>query len=210
MTDASELITPEVLRSVRNLSESVSFRTGFNVDADELFSVGQTALVESAQRYDDRSGANFTSYSRVRVRGAMQDYLRDIDPTPRRVRAAVRQIRQKPEAEWTAEDRATLSRVCSVVYTDAQFNGYLDGQLPCEGVGDTRQRNIELLMPALGKLDAVQQFVLWQSVVGNAFDSRIAVFLDVSNTRVGQLRESALAKLRVHFLEAENLEEQFI
>lgn len=45
-------------------------------DREELFGVGQLALVEAAGRYRTGRGASFKHFVRVRVRGAMLDLVR--------------------------------------------------------------------------------------------------------------------------------------
>jgi RNA polymerase sigma factor for flagellar operon FliA len=49
-----------------------------NVELDDLISYGMTGLVESAQRFDPKVGANFTTFSYYRIRGAIYDGLRSM------------------------------------------------------------------------------------------------------------------------------------
>lgn len=61
------------------------------LELDELIGIGNEALVGAAMRYEPTSGASFSTYAHYRIRGAMIDALRKINPTGRRqARARVR------------------------------------------------------------------------------------------------------------------------
>lgn len=47
-----------------------------NIDTDDLIGYGMTGLIEAAQRFDPSHGANFTTFSYYRIRGAIYDGLR--------------------------------------------------------------------------------------------------------------------------------------
>lgn len=51
-----------------------------SVGLDDLVSSGNLALCQCATRYDALKGAEFKTYASKRLWGAMQDYLREIDP----------------------------------------------------------------------------------------------------------------------------------
>src|SRR5205085_7970487 len=51
------------------------------VQLDDLISAGTLGLIYAVDHYDGRVSLN--SYARYRIRGAMQDYLRGIDPLSR-------------------------------------------------------------------------------------------------------------------------------
>jgi RNA polymerase sigma factor for flagellar operon FliA len=47
-----------------------------NIDTDDLISYGMTGLIEAAERFDPALGANFSTFSYYRIRGAIYDGLR--------------------------------------------------------------------------------------------------------------------------------------
>ena len=47
-----------------------------NIETDDLISYGMTGLIEAAERFDPSLGANFSTFSYYRIRGAIYDGLR--------------------------------------------------------------------------------------------------------------------------------------
>jgi RNA polymerase sigma factor for flagellar operon FliA len=47
-----------------------------NIETDDLISYGMTGLIEAAERFDPSVGANFSTFSYYRIRGAIYDGLR--------------------------------------------------------------------------------------------------------------------------------------
>lgn len=47
-----------------------------NIETDDLISYGMTGLIEAAERFDPAMGANFSTFSYYRIRGAIYDGLR--------------------------------------------------------------------------------------------------------------------------------------
>lgn len=58
---------------------------------EDLISAGVIGLIEAAHRYDSRRNLKFKTLAEHRIRGAMLDYLRSLDPLPRGVRRFVRE-----------------------------------------------------------------------------------------------------------------------
>src|SRR5271163_4087226 len=47
-----------------------------NIETDDLIGYGMTGLIEAAERFDPTLGANFSTFSYYRIRGAIYDGLR--------------------------------------------------------------------------------------------------------------------------------------
>lgn len=56
------------------------------VELDDLISAGTVGLIHATDRYDESKGYFLKTLAEHRIRGAMLDYLRQIDPLPRSVR----------------------------------------------------------------------------------------------------------------------------
>lgn len=65
--------------------------------ASELFQVGVIAVLQSLDQFDQHSGARFVTFSYARIRGEIVDYLRRLDPLPRRRRAKVAAVRHEED-----------------------------------------------------------------------------------------------------------------
>ena len=61
-----------VVRIAKQVKRSLSP----NVETDDLIGYGMTGLIEAAERYNPSLGANFTTFSFYRIRGAIYDGLR--------------------------------------------------------------------------------------------------------------------------------------
>ena len=61
---------------------------------NDLVQIGVIGLMEAASRFDDSYSISFSSYARLRVRGAIIDELRKNDWVPRSVRQRAQQIQE--------------------------------------------------------------------------------------------------------------------
>lgn len=75
------------MRLIRSLPSSISL--------DDIISAGWVGLSEALQRCPpDMSDSDLEAYASYRVRGAILDYLRSLDPLTRKLRGASRKITQ--------------------------------------------------------------------------------------------------------------------
>ena len=61
---------------VRSIAAKVKKSLAKNIEFDDLIAYGMTGLLEAADRYDPKYGANFMTFSYYRIRGAIYDGLR--------------------------------------------------------------------------------------------------------------------------------------
>ncbi len=57
-----------------------------HIELDDLISSGIVGLLDALDRFDNSRGIKFKTYAEFRIRGAMLDYLREMDWFPRSVR----------------------------------------------------------------------------------------------------------------------------
>lgn len=65
---------------------------GNNVEYDDLVSYGVFGLIDAIEKYDNNRGVKFDTYAQLRIKGAIIDYLRDIDWLPRSVRQKAKEL----------------------------------------------------------------------------------------------------------------------
>jgi RNA polymerase sigma factor for flagellar operon FliA len=82
----------------RRLPPSVTF--------GDLVGAGNLGLVEAARRFDPANGASFPTFARHRIRGAIADSLRRLDPVSRRLRSFQRAAQQASDALTVTLGRA--------------------------------------------------------------------------------------------------------
>jgi RNA polymerase sigma factor for flagellar operon FliA len=56
------------------------------VELDDLIHAGTIGLIQAVDRYDESRGCLLQTIAAHRIRGALLDYLRQIDPLPRNIR----------------------------------------------------------------------------------------------------------------------------
>ena len=76
---------------VRTIARRV-FRSVGVMSVEELESIGNEALVQSAMRYDPTSAASFATFANYRIHGAMIDALRKRTPGRRKKQRALRRL----------------------------------------------------------------------------------------------------------------------
>lgn len=61
---------------VHSIARQIKRSLSSNIELDDLVAYGMTGLLEAAKRFDPKIGANFTTFSYYRIRGAIYDGLR--------------------------------------------------------------------------------------------------------------------------------------
>src|SRR3989475_935204 len=87
------------------IARSFQKRLPSSVDFDDLVGAGNLGLVEAARRFDPARGASFGAFAQHRIRGAITDSLRRIDPVSRSLRS-----QQKGAERATTELMTNLGR----------------------------------------------------------------------------------------------------
>jgi RNA polymerase sigma factor for flagellar operon FliA len=91
---------------VRHIAMGLARRLPTHITVADLVSAGWVGVMEASSRCrDDMPDEEFAAYASHRVRGAMLDYLRSLDPASRRARAASRKL-----AETIGQLRQSLGR----------------------------------------------------------------------------------------------------
>ena len=192
---------------------------------DDLYQVGIIALLQALDTFDPSRGIRFTSFAYPRVRGEVVDYLRRLDPLPRRrrckvarVRAAADRLRQQhgdsvtdrhiasdlgltlPDVQQTRTDE--LRR-----YSESLFDERKDGGLRLiDCMPDTAAQDallqhewtdIRMYLAGLAAgLDERDRMILELYFVEELTLAEISLLIGVSEARVSQLRTRALNELR--------------
>ena len=88
-------------------------------DLDELVSAGMIGLLAAAEGFEHARGLSFSTYAATRIRGAMLDELRRIDPLTRTARERARQIEHtRDRLAQTLHRRPTVHELAAALNTD--------------------------------------------------------------------------------------------
>lgn len=222
---------------VGKIARSMAHGLPPHVLTDDLVQDGLLGLIDAIIRTTrETSGAEFESYLAQRARGAMLDGLRAMDPATRQIRqdmrrveAAIQQLghrlgRSPTEGEVALamgmpleEYRRLLQQAHGywlVSLDDLENSDELHEYLDRCASNDTDplallERSIfrKALARSLRALSAQTQELLSMYYVEEHKMRQIGEHLGLSEARVSQLHASAIASLRAHMLDAEQLQE---
>ncbi|MEO8540603.1 MAG: sigma-70 family RNA polymerase sigma factor [bacterium] len=192
------------------------------LDYEDLVALGTVGLVQAADRFDDSRGVKFASYAMTRIRGAVIDGLRTLDPVGRSSRDSLKKIAEGfntlalelghyPTAAevrantglshadyWSARRAGGLSLVS--LETPATDGSNLadrlsDGAPEVSAAIEGRELTAALAH-ALRRLPDRDRLVLQLYYVEGLTMKGVAAVLDLSETRISQLMNRAYARLR--------------
>ena len=204
------------LPQVKLLARRIHRRCPPSVLLEDLESAGVTGLIEAANRYDRRRNVKFKTLADHRIRGAMLDYLRSLDPLPRAVRRFVRDRDTTTvhlqhgrdccpsETEIAATLGVSMERyrrlsqlahASDTVSLDSQ-----DAHVSCDGTPHTATwlREVD---HAIQALPSRERSVILSLRDGYAV-AEIASRFEVTPGRVSQIKKEAIIRLRRAAIEA--------
>ena len=201
-----------------------------DADLDDLVSAGLVGLLAAADGFEASRGLAFSTYAATRIRGAMLDELRRVDPLTRGARARARQLEH-------ARDRLaqSLQRTPNILELadalDTDLDGLLawereslertplsmDAPLTDDDESPTRQHRLPSLEPdldleldrerererlrdALHQLDRDALEVLVLSFFEDRTLREIAPRLGVTESGASRIRARAIRQLRQHLV----------
>jgi len=77
---------------VKQVALHLLARMPSSVELDDLMQVGMIGLLEADKNFDPSKGAQFDTFARIRVRGAMIDEVRRLSHMPRSVMTSIREV----------------------------------------------------------------------------------------------------------------------
>jgi RNA polymerase sigma factor for flagellar operon FliA len=214
------------LSTVRYVARRVHERLPQHVDLEDLISAGTVGLIDAAAKFDLRKKVQFKSYAQFRIRGAILDSLRVLDWSPRVLRRkgraieeAIRSLTQSlghppSEQEIAFELELSLPEYQRLLGdlkglelgslhtertegSDEQEMAYIPGSPEEDPLfqflkGELRQR----LVNAIEELPEKERMVLTLYYYEELTMKEIALTLGVVESRVSQIRSSAILRLR--------------
>jgi RNA polymerase sigma factor for flagellar operon FliA len=210
------------MRLVYHIARRIQLGAGNSVELSDLVSAGTIGLLHAIDSFDTTRNIAFSTYAMPRIRGAILDDLRRADPASRSVRRHQREIRRAEDAlsnafsrtpkhgEVAAElgvDAETLWRwkgaaadVIQVALEDAEpmHRSAPAPAAPCEDVQANieREQRVARLREELLSLTERERTVLALYYVEELKLREIADLLGLTESRISQIRTSALADLR--------------
>ena len=209
----------DTLSVVESVLQHVGRRLPAHVSREDLASAGKLALVEALLRYQGPA-TEARAYCYARVRGAVFDELRRLDPLSRRTRARVNLVaraantltgelgREPADYEVAAATGLTVGAVREAGRIAVTDTCPIDGageelhdraaRCPAESAADGDAASS--VREALTRLAPKQALALRRYYLEDATLDAIANELGVSRERARQVREAGEKKLRADFI----------
>jgi RNA polymerase sigma factor for flagellar operon FliA len=221
----SEALVLDHCRLVKQIAQHLVRRMPSNVELDDLVQAGMVGLLEAAQRYTSDAGASFATFARRRIRGAMLDYLRETDWSPRSLRGRLRDIevaRRRIEVDTSKAARTAAIAEALGVPLEAYYRTIRDGDLALmvsldedqalvtgrtfsEPVDENRSPDEELeyeeaMNAVMAGIDALPKFdhtILWLYYGEEYLMREIAATFSLSESRICQILKRIVQSLRI-------------
>ncbi|MGB0222555.1 MAG: RNA polymerase sigma factor FliA [Luminiphilus sp.] len=199
---------------VKRLASQLAVKLPSHIEIEDLIQVGLIGLLKAVEDYQSDSGAVFSTYATIRIRGAMLDELRGRDWLPRsvqrdlgRVAAAIEKVEQRvgrPASEKEIADELDMNledyRVLAGELACARISQLDEAELPpgddepAEQVAQETRRTA--LANAITTLPEKEGLMLSLYYSDGLNLKEIGLVLGVSESRVSQIHGQAVARLK--------------
>lgn len=165
-----------------------------NVETDDLIGYGMTGLIEAAERYDPAHGANFSTFSFYRIRGAIYDGLRVMGSLSR---TEYKRQRFEERASAYMESEATRTHVGEKPLRTAEEE--------LQGMARKVQRMVTIYVTSMSEKDVKS---IADEDLENADDryARLQLY-EKMRAAIGKLSKSDQEIIRCYYFEEKSLEE---
>lgn len=138
-----ERLILQLLPLVKRMAQQMRGRLPLHIELDDLVSTGTVGLVDAVRKFDPRRHVKLESYARHRIRGAILDGLREVDPASRDLRKKNKRAERVYSALESRLERAP---------TDQEMAAALGVSLPkwYEAVRELQAVGVDWLRPLGG------------------------------------------------------------
>jgi len=219
--EAADALVVQNIALVGHIVRETMSRVPSHVNREDLSSAGMMALVKASRAFEADRGVPFVRYAATRIRGAILDELRGIDWASRAVRRRSRDLDSTraqlavtlgrsasnaevasalgiglAEVEGNDDDIARANVLSLQGTTEAGLADTLVS--PTSGPADMleHQERLHYLIEAIDELPERLRVVVTEYFIAERPMAEIAAALDVSESRVSQIRAEALVLLR--------------
>lgn len=226
LSTAREALLLEHVPLVRRIARSMYDRLPHHVEFEELVSAGMLGLVDAAMKFSEERNVQFQTYAHLRIRGAILDALRSSDWGPRALRRKSREVREATQSlqarlgrepsdtEIATEVGISLSslqqlsseikslEMSSLHVSRGETEGeqeidFLPGRASdCPLFRCLEREATRRLMAAMEHLSERERLVITLYYVEEMTMKQIGLTLGVVESRVSQVHQQALVKLK--------------
>ncbi|MDO9495525.1 MAG: sigma-70 family RNA polymerase sigma factor, partial [Nocardioides sp.] len=219
--ETSDALVVDNIALVGHIVRETMSRVPSHVNREDLSSAGMMALVKASRAFEADRGVPFARYAATRIRGAILDELRGIDWASRAVRRRSRDLdatrTQLAVTLGRSPSNAEVASALGIALAEVEGNdediaranvlslqGTTEAGLvetlvsPSAGPADQleHQERLQYLVAAIDELPDRLRVVVTEYFIAERPMAEIAAELDVSESRVSQIRAEALVLLR--------------
>lgn len=218
---AREKIILNNLDLVKYQAKRVSALIPDFIDVEDLKSYGMIGLIEAVERFDPEMGYKFSTFASKRVRGAIIDFLRELDWLPHSVRSDAKKIINEKDklngknrddniSELAEELEISESRIKKVLryfnasqwvsldieYEDATLLDIIASETSGPDKKLDKEVGRKILIEAIDKLNKQERLVISLYYYEELTQEEIAEILDLSTARISQIHKKSIQRLR--------------
>ncbi len=222
-SERDDLITAH-LGKVKYIADRFAAKLPPSVERDDLYGAGVVGLIDAVERFDASRGITFSTFAEMRVRGAILDNLRSLDWASRSTRRRAREVqnafseveqelgRHASEEEVAekmqiplAELRENLQDMRGLSLANLDERDEETGLSLAETIFDRndapntefeKNQQRRMLAKAIDQLPTREKQVIALYYVEELTMREIGACLEVTESRVSQLRTQAIVRLR--------------
>jgi RNA polymerase sigma factor for flagellar operon FliA len=186
---------------VKRIAAKIYTNIQGKIEFEELLNYGIFGLLTSIERFEESRGLKFETFATHRIRGAILDGLREIDPLKRGTRSkvkkldrAINELKSSLGKNPNDEDIANYLNITQEELVD----WYIEIDAPSAFGNDTttsENSSIDLSM-AIDSLDDREKKIIDLYYYEDLSLDEIAKVLNISISRVSQIHGKALIKLK--------------
>jgi len=178
------------------------------IDFDELVNTGIIGLIKAIEKYNAEK-AKFSTYAYIKIRGEILDYLRSLHIVPRTMRDKI-----KKEKEENPDKVVPLSNLAIMLSMEKALSSE-DGSLklsdtlisqesgPEEAAINSELK--EILLEAMTMLNEKERLAIQMFYFEEKEPKEISEALNVSQSRVSQLKSQAILKIKKILVKSEQI-----
>ena len=210
------------LSLVKRIANHLAAKLPPHIELEDLIQVGLIGLLKANEDYQVDSGASFSTYATIRIRGAMMDELRTRDWLPRSVQkslgrvsyamqAAEQRLGRTPKDSEVAYELGASQAEYQELLREVSF-ARLSQVEDVEIVAGDAEPDNEVFesMRALALADAIKELPEKEQLMMSLYYveqrnlKEIGLIMEVSESRVSQIHGQAIARLKGKLKEKNN------
>lgn len=206
----------QYMPAVKAMAYRLKERLPAFIELSDLISIGTEELIKTSRRYDASINDSFWGFARIRINGAMLDYLRSLDTISKMNRRLVKQVeseiskyynkhQEEPDIEYLASvigesvekiQKAMLaSEICTTIPLDDMNDTMLaNGSSTLEGI--VQEELIDSINEIIATLSEREQIIMQLYYYEELSLSEISKILNITESRISQINKEVIRKLR--------------